>query len=179
VTFGERLVFYPKPFVFSVRPLETHPDFRLRNTTSRALCLYDNAGEHFEPGGETDDFPLQHLALSQVLLFLFDPTQHPKFRRACKKGTVEALCEAATVTVTYSKDHSYAATMAGLAGGPETGEWKLSGDRLIQKAKSSTIDAENVGKEDASTIVKLDAVLMVKSRNRKGEDETLNPQLVR
>ena len=58
----------------------------------------------------------------------------------------------ATVTVTYSKDHTYVATMAGLANGSETGEWNVNGDRLIQKAKSSTIDAENVGKEEPSTI---------------------------
>lgn len=86
----------------------------------------------------------------------------------------------ATVTVTYSKDHTYVATMAGLAGGSETGEWKISGDRLIQKAKSSTIDAENVGKEDASTIVKLDdSVLIFTSRNKKGHEETMTLQRVR
>ncbi len=86
----------------------------------------------------------------------------------------------ATVTVTYSKDHTYVATMAGLANGSETGEWNLTGDRLIQKAKSSTIDAENVGKEEPSTIVKLDdSVLIFTSRDKKGKEETVTLQRVR
>ncbi len=89
VNFGGREVWYPKPFVFSIQPQESHPDFRLRSSTSRALCLYDNAGEHFLQGGETGKYPLQHLALSQVLMFLFDPLQHPKFRRACSKGSMD------------------------------------------------------------------------------------------
>ncbi len=85
VKFGEREVWYPRPFVFSIQPLEHHPDFRRRNVLSRALCLYDNAGEHFLPGGESANSPgTQHLALSQVLLFMFDPTQHPQFRKQCE-----------------------------------------------------------------------------------------------
>jgi len=83
VRHGEREVWYPRPFVFSLQPLEGHPDFGMRRVLSRALCLYDNAGEHFLPGGETSRTPAKHLALSEALLFLFDPTQHPKFRAAC------------------------------------------------------------------------------------------------
>ena len=49
---------------------------------SRALCLYDNAGEHFLPDAEAELSPAtSHLALSKALLFVFDPIQHPKFRR--------------------------------------------------------------------------------------------------
>ncbi|HUG92775.1 MAG TPA: hypothetical protein VML55_18180, partial [Planctomycetaceae bacterium] len=86
VTFGERQVFYPKPFVFSIQPHENHPGYLARDRLSRALCLYDNAGEHFLPGGDAGP-ATQHLALSKVLLFLFDPTQHPKFRKACQGKT--------------------------------------------------------------------------------------------
>ena len=86
----------------------------------------------------------------------------------------------ATIMVTYSKDHTYVATMAGLANGSETGEWNLDGDRLMQKAKSSTIDASDVGKENPSTIVKLDdSVLIFRSRNKKGVEETMTLQRVR
>jgi hypothetical protein len=82
-------VWYPRPFVFSVQPLEGHPDFGRRHALSRALCLYDNAGEHFLPGGETANSPSRHLALAEVLFFLFDPTQHPKFRKQCKGKTAD------------------------------------------------------------------------------------------
>ena len=50
----------------------------------RALGLYDNAGEHFLPGRDTLGSPVtRHLARSRVLFFLFDPTQDPRFRKAC------------------------------------------------------------------------------------------------
>jgi len=84
VAYGERRVWYPRPFVFSLQPLEGHIDYRKRRLLARTLCLYDNAGEHFLPGGETSNTPSKHLALSELLFFLFDPTQHPKFRARCK-----------------------------------------------------------------------------------------------
>jgi hypothetical protein len=85
VRFGEQEIWYPRPFVFSVDPTQDHPGFAQRRRIARALCLYDNAGEHFLPGAETGIEPAtQHLALSGVVQFLFDPTQHPEFRRACK-----------------------------------------------------------------------------------------------
>ncbi len=84
VAYGERRVWYPRPFVFSLQPLKGHIDFDKRRLLARALCLYDNAGEHFLPGGEHANSPSKHLALSEALFFLFDPTQHPKFRARCK-----------------------------------------------------------------------------------------------
>ncbi|MCY2986841.1 MAG: hypothetical protein NTY19_03120 [Planctomycetota bacterium] len=87
VIYGEQVVLYPRPFVFAVQPLDGHVDYVKRRVLSRALCLYDNAGEHFMPGGETSKNPSRHLALSEVLFFLFDPTQHPKFRKQCKGKT--------------------------------------------------------------------------------------------
>ena len=86
----------------------------------------------------------------------------------------------ATITVTYSSDHTYIATMAGLANGSETGQWRLDGDRLIETPKSSTIDASDIGKENVRAVVKLDdSVLIVRSRNKKGEEETMTLQRVR
>lgn len=84
VAYGERRVWYPRPFVFSLQPLDGHVDYRKRRLLARALCLYDNAGEHFLPGGETSNNPSKHLAVSELLFFLFDPTQHPRFRARCK-----------------------------------------------------------------------------------------------
>ena len=89
VKLGEREVWYPKPFVFSVTLENTHPDYEKRNVYSRALCLYDNAGEHFLPGGDPMISPTQHLALSEVLLFVFDPTQHPRFRERCQSQSAD------------------------------------------------------------------------------------------
>jgi hypothetical protein len=84
VLFSGHSVSYPRPFIFSLRPLDDHPNFKAMTSLSRAICLYDNAGEHFLPGQDTASSPVtRHLALSRVLFFLFDPTQDPRFRRAC------------------------------------------------------------------------------------------------
>ena len=83
---GQRILL-PRPLVFSVSPDKGHPAYaadKPRNPLSRALCLYDNAGEQFLPGGESSSQPCKHLAVSKVRLFLFDPTQHPRIRLACE-----------------------------------------------------------------------------------------------
>jgi hypothetical protein len=56
------------------------------------LCLYDNAGEHFLPGADSSTQPTtRHLARSQVLLYLFDPTQDPRFRQLYRSATGDDL----------------------------------------------------------------------------------------
>jgi len=90
VQFGDETIWYPRPFVFVVQPLADHPRIAERDEISRAICLYDNAGEHFLPGGESSISPAtQHLNISRGLLFLFDPTQHARFREACKENTTD------------------------------------------------------------------------------------------
>jgi hypothetical protein len=88
VLFGDQRVSYPRPFVFSVSPLKGHLNFDAAATAARALCVYDNAGESYLPGADTATSPVtRHLALSRVLLFLFDPTQDMRFRRLCSGKT--------------------------------------------------------------------------------------------
>jgi hypothetical protein len=84
VLFNGQAVSFPRPFIFSLKPMEDHPNREAVSNLSRAICLYDNAGEHFLPGQDTASSPVtRHLALSRALFFLFDPTQDPRFRRAC------------------------------------------------------------------------------------------------
>ncbi len=91
VLFGEQPVSYPRPFMFTLRPAESHPNSGAAGNLSRVLCLYDNAGESFLPGHDTATSPVtRHLAQSRALLFLFDPTQDPRFRRACQ-GLARAI----------------------------------------------------------------------------------------
>jgi hypothetical protein len=88
VNYGDRQELYARPFVFSLRPTAEHIAMRRGNDmrlTSRALCLYDNAGEHFQPSLESELSPAtDHLALSEALLYVFDPLQHPRFRDRCR-----------------------------------------------------------------------------------------------
>ena len=80
------LINLPKPFMFSVTPAEHHPDYaQAKEKMSRTLVLYDNAGEHFEPGMDSVVNPTtQHLLHSDAIFFLFDPTKDVRFRRLLK-----------------------------------------------------------------------------------------------
>ncbi len=83
VAYGQQTVSYPRPFLFTMQPRDGHPGGGLN--LARMLCLYDNAGEHFQPGQDTTSSPVtRHLAQSRAILFLFDPTQDPRFRAACR-----------------------------------------------------------------------------------------------
>jgi hypothetical protein len=89
VNYGDRQELYSRPFVFSMRPESDHVALRRTSDVrviSRALCLYDNAGEHFQPSVESELSPAtDHLALSEALLYVFDPLQHPRFRARCRE----------------------------------------------------------------------------------------------
>lgn len=72
----------PKPFMFSLNPTEHHPNHEsIRKILSRTLVLYDNAGEHFEPGMDSVDNPTtQHLLQTDTIFYLYDPTKDIRFR---------------------------------------------------------------------------------------------------
>jgi len=94
VNYGQQVVSYPRPFVFTMRPTPSHPNQGKAAELARALCLYDNAGEHFQPGQDTTASPAtRHLARSRALLFLFDPTQDKRFRAACRGKAAGAAGE--------------------------------------------------------------------------------------
>ena len=82
VDFGSKTLAYPKPFFFQMSPIDGHPNAGAAATVSRTLCLYDNAGESFQPGSDRPDNPVtQHMAKSACLFFVFDPTQEAQFRK--------------------------------------------------------------------------------------------------
>ncbi len=90
VMYGNQSVSYPRPFLFSVLPQEGHPSFARAGRVGRTLCLYDNAGEHYQIGQDSTSSPVtRHMARARALLFLFDPTQDPRFQRLCRQGTAE------------------------------------------------------------------------------------------
>jgi hypothetical protein len=86
---GSQTVTFPRPFLFSLQPRSS----RRRAGKGKAggvLCLYDNAGEHFEPGADSAAAPVtHHLAKSKAMMFVYDPTQNLRFREHCRKFTNE------------------------------------------------------------------------------------------
>ena len=78
---GDQVVQLPRPFLFALRSGDKEaPRGESNKPTDRILCLYDNAGEHFLAGADSGNAPVtHHLSESDLLLFLFDPLQHPRF----------------------------------------------------------------------------------------------------
>ena len=72
----DRMVTLPKPFIYSLSGAESDDD-------NCSVVFYDNAGEHFQPGQDSSNSPgAQHIASSDAIFFLFDPTINPDFRRS-------------------------------------------------------------------------------------------------
>lgn len=86
IRLGQQIVSLPRPLFFTLKPSHSHPNAKAQVDLSRILCLYDNAGEHFQPGSDSVASPVtQHMARSKILLFLYDPTQDPRFRSKCRE----------------------------------------------------------------------------------------------
>lgn len=70
----------PLPSLFS---LHANGDFKATPglPANRTLVLYDNAGEHFQAGADSAAAPgTKHLVHAEGIVFLFDPTEDPRFR---------------------------------------------------------------------------------------------------
>lgn len=80
VRYGDMERDYPRPMFFQLSPLAAHPHGVDAARFTRTLCLYDNAGEHFE-AQSTNQIITQHMAHSSGLFFVFDPVQEPRFLR--------------------------------------------------------------------------------------------------
>lgn len=84
VRLGQQIITLPRPFLFTLRPM-VPPGKNAETSKVRMMCFYDNAGEHYQPGMDSIAAPgTQHLARSRVLFFLYDPSQHPRFREHCR-----------------------------------------------------------------------------------------------
>lgn len=84
VSYGTQTVSYPRPCLFTMQPAGGHPNEERAAQLARVLCLYDNAGESFQPGKDNASSPVtRHMARSRALFYVFDPTQDQRFRRAC------------------------------------------------------------------------------------------------
>jgi hypothetical protein len=76
-----RWVKMPRPFIFTANP---------EKNTERAttIIFYDNAGEHFEPGRDSEESPgAQHIAAAEGIFFMFDPTYSLAWRQILKDSS--------------------------------------------------------------------------------------------
>lgn len=77
--------FLPLPCLFSLAPASSSD--RSPKDGLRTLILYDNAGEHFQAGHDSAHAPgTKHLLHAEGIVFLYDPTEDPRFRPHFKPG---------------------------------------------------------------------------------------------
>jgi hypothetical protein len=117
------------------------------------------------------------LVLGSVVLLWAFLGEGPTVRKLTGDWRWDAGLE--TVTVSYSKDHTYVIKLSWDEDGTENGDWKLNGKRLVHKSRSSTFDRDNVGKEEVWKIVKLDDSELIMGPIGVEEEGTLTFQRVR
>lgn len=85
----------PRPFIFSLSPRPSHPLYeKNQKALERNVILYDNAGEHFEPGRENpNNLATLHLAFSDGIMFLYDPLRDVRMQSICSKDDPQYLQE--------------------------------------------------------------------------------------
>ena len=75
----------PKPFIFALTPMQGHPRYETdHKELERNIILYDNAGEHFQPGHESvNNLATNHLAFSDGIIFVYDPLLDTRMQQYC------------------------------------------------------------------------------------------------
>jgi hypothetical protein len=94
-----QVVQYVSPFLFSMRPMDSHPSSDNAAKVSRVLSMYDNAGESFAPGRDGVSNPVtRHLGQAMAIFFCYDLMQDPRVRNALKGKTTDRQVVEQSVT---------------------------------------------------------------------------------
>lgn len=88
---------YPKPFLFRLDPTVGHREEHRADEVARVVCLYDNAGEHYQASSDNLSLVTSHLKNADGLIFVFDPTQDQAFRNACRSKSQDPQFQGAVV----------------------------------------------------------------------------------
>ena len=77
----------PLPFIFTLQPNQANQHSQAPNGGIRNIVLYDNAGEHFEPGrDQVTNLATQHLVYSESIAFLYDPIKDSRMVVKCNQN---------------------------------------------------------------------------------------------
>jgi hypothetical protein len=90
------VVQYPRPFIFSLRPLENHPNYPAAAQIARSLCLYDMLAKVFCPAPTEQRAPLRATWRCRKLCFFYSiPRRIRDFARPAKAKLQIPKCECA------------------------------------------------------------------------------------
>lgn len=79
----------PLPCMFFLKSFENSHSL---NNLNRVIVLYDNAGEHFQPGYDSAITPVtRHLSRAGGIIFLFDPSDDPRIAQLLPNNSNERV----------------------------------------------------------------------------------------
>lgn len=74
----------PLPFIFTLTPTPANTLYENTRDGIQNIVLYDNAGEHFEPGRDSvTNIATHHLVHSDGIIFLYDPIKDSRMVTQC------------------------------------------------------------------------------------------------
>lgn len=88
---------HPKPFLLRLEVGGGHPAEHMAADLGRVVCLYDNAGEHYQTADDRRVQQTSHLRHADGMIFVYDPTQEESFRRACRERSDDPQFTGSTV----------------------------------------------------------------------------------
>ena len=149
----------PRPFIFNLSPMMSHPDYDTRRKVlERNIVLYDNAGEHFEPGRDSmTNLATVHLVHSDGIIFLYDPLKDARMMRDCN-GDDPQISRGGTGANQLALFHEMTGRIrkyAGLKASekyrkplvvviPKYDAWRQSFDLHLSEQEFLSFDAENM-----------------------------------
>ena len=110
----------PLPFIFTMSPTTYNQNLSEKEKLGRNVILYDNAGEHFEPGRDSiTNLATQHLIHSDGIFFLFDPFKDSRMVTQCDPSDPQfsQISKGADQVVLLNEMISRIRTYSGLANG--------------------------------------------------------------
>ena len=149
----------PRPFIFNLSPMVSHPYYdSRRKVLERNIVLYDNAGEHFEPGRDSmTNLATVHLVHSDGIIFLYDPLKDARMMRDCN-GDDPQISRGGTGANQLALFHEMTGRIrkyAGLKASekyrkplvvviPKYDAWRQSFDLHLSEQEFLSFDAENM-----------------------------------
>lgn len=88
IAFNGMNIDLPLPFIFTLSPSQSNQTYQGNYVAgTRTIVLYDNAGEHFEPGRDNiTNQATKHLMHSESISFLYDPMKDARMIGECDKN---------------------------------------------------------------------------------------------
>jgi len=140
VKINDMNVLLTMPAFFALRDERPHRPSNIKHLR-RTLVIHDNAGEHYDAGGDDAGAPgIRHLLHSEAIMFLFDPTADAGFKQAYKDVENFGFVESGGYTYDQASTITNAIQLI-MRHGRESGDIeKYNKPLIVIVAKADTLD---------------------------------------